>query len=193
MNAKSIKYIVMVVLFSLALISCNQSIPLDRVQETSSENVTTATSTAEVFSYQRISLLDNVKYEIPVDWQTHQDGTKVYHYRNDENYLMVSSVETEFGEDSDQALTDQCADILLESLNTYENFSLETDSTGEVDGAYCRKIVCSYSDDTDHSVIERSVTFSVGGVVYSFDCISFSNMDSYSEDFRRIIGSIVLS
>lgn len=190
MNVKSFKYIVMVFLFSLALISCSQNVPLDRVQETSSETVTT---TAEVFSYRRMGLLDNVQYEIPVDWQTHQEGTKVYHYLNDENYLMVSSMETEFSEDSDQALTDQCADILLESLNTYDNFLLETDCTGDVDGAYCRKIVCSYSDDTNQNVVERSVTFSVDGVVYSFDCVSFNDQARHNEDFRRIIGSIVVS
>jgi hypothetical protein len=68
MNTKSVKYIVMVLSFSLALISCSQNVPLDKVQETSSETVNT---TAEVYSYQRIGLLDSVEYEIPVGWQTH--------------------------------------------------------------------------------------------------------------------------
>lgn len=189
MNVKSIKYVVMVLLFSLALISCSQNVSLDNVQETSSENVTT---TAELFSYQRISLLDSIRYEIPSDWQTCQEGSVVYHYFNDENYLMVSSVCTEFDEDSDQTLTDQFADTLLGNLKTYDDSILLSDCTSDIDGVYCRKIVCSYSDGTNHNVVERSVTFSVGGVVYSFDYVSYNVQDKNSEDFKRIIGSIVL-
>lgn len=189
MNGKNIKYVIMIILLNVALISCSQNVSLDNVQETSGTTI----ATSETLTYCRINLVDGIQYEIPADWQTYEEDDGIYHYFNNENYLMVSSVSTEFSEDTDQVLTDKCVDTLLETLNQYPNFLLETDCMGDIDGAYCRKIVCSYTDEKQNSIIERSVVFSVGGIVYSFDCISLSDQQKNNEDFRRIIGSIIIS
>lgn len=179
----------MLMLLNLFLISCSQNVSLDSVEETSNQT----DITSETLTYCRINLVDGIQYEIPADWQTYDEEDRIYHYFNDENYLMVSSVTTEFSEDTDQVLTDKCTDTLLETLSQYQNFLLETDCNGDIDGAYCRKIVCSYTNEEDKSIIERSVVFSVGGVVYSFDCVSLSNQQKNNEDFRRIIGSVIIS
>ncbi|MCC8068885.1 MAG: hypothetical protein LIO71_03935 [Ruminococcus sp.] len=184
------KYFVIIALLSLSLISCSQNVSLGgSVEETSNE----VAVTSETLAYCRIDLIDGIQYEIPADWQTYNDDDRIYHYFNDENYLMVSSLDTEFSEDTDHVLTDKCTDTLLETLKEYSNFLLETDCSGDIDGAYCRKIVCSYINDEGKSIIERSVMFSVGGIVYSFDCVSLSNQQKNYEDFRRIIGSVIIA
>lgn len=182
------RYISMLIVLSLFLISCSQNIFIGSVEESynSIQEVTSQTLT-----YCRINLIDGIQYEIPSDWQTYEETNRVYHYFNDEHYLMVSSVTTEFSKDIDQTLTNECADALIETFKEYSDFLLEDDCTGNIDGFYCRKISCSYSNESNQRVVERGVVFSIGGVVYSFDCVSLSNQQKNYEDFRRIIGSII--
>ena len=177
----------MLIVLNLCLISCSQNVSIGSVEE-SSNSVQEVTS--QTLTYCRINLIDGIQYEIPLDWQTYEETNRVYHYFNDEDYLMVSSVTTEFSKDTDQTLTDKCADALIETFKEYPNFLLETDCISNIDGAYCRKISCSYTNESNQNVVERGIVFSIGGVVYSFDYVSLSNQKKNYEDFRRIIGSI---
>lgn len=189
MNVKSLKFLVMIIFFSIALISCSQNVSLDNIQETS-------TATAEDFSvtltYSCMEL-DNLRYEIPADWKTYSNHDKIYYCSPTDDYLMVSYLTTEFSKESDKNLTDNCSDTLLNNLNGYNNFLLQTDCSGDIDGIYCRKIVYSYTNENQQNVVERTVIFSINGKVYSFDCVSLNDQPKDYEEFRRIIGSIIVS
>ncbi len=106
---------------------------------------------------------------------------------------MVSCLNTEFSQENDQTLTDKCADALLDNFKSYTNFLLENNSTSDVDGTYCRKLVCTYMDSNNQNVTEMSVVFSIDGIIYSFDEVALNNVDKSKEDFHRIIGSIIIS
>lgn len=190
MKVKSLKALALVVVFNVALISCSQNVSLDTSQESTDASSSEASQT---LTYRLVDTLDGIRYEVPSDWQTYYDGDKAYHYHDGDDYLMVGSVTTEFSKDTDRVLTDHCADTLIESLSDRTDFLLETDCSGDVDGAYCRRLVCYYTDEDLNAVVERSVTFSVNGTVYSFDCVSYGDRLEGDEDFRRIVGSIIVT
>lgn len=191
MNRKILKIVVMIFFFASALVSCTQKLPVIK----GSINIGESQSNILVntYTYYRVTSTDGIVYEIPIDWKTSERNGNTYHYSNGENYLMVSNVFTECSQDTDMVLTDNCASTLLENLNQYNSFLLQTDCTGDIDGAYCRKIVCSYLDETQNTIIEQAIIFSVNGIVYSFDCISYNNSYQNDETFRRIIGSVIIS
>lgn len=191
MSKKSLKVTVMMFFLIVALASCTQKLPIFKGSADLGESQTTMA--VNMYTYYRVTSTDGIVYEIPIGWKTSERDGNTYHYSDGENYLMVSNVSTERSQYTDMVLTDSCATTLLENLSKYDSFLLQTDCVSDVDGAYCRKIVGSYIDDTKETIIERAVIFTIDGMVYSFDCISYGSTYQNDETFRRIIGSIIVS
>ncbi|MGN1411148.1 MAG: hypothetical protein ACI4WH_01390 [Oscillospiraceae bacterium] len=191
MNDKIVRLVIMVFFMCCALISCTQKLPV--IKDSVSIGETQTIATISTYSYYRVTSTEGIVYEIPTDWKTSQRDGNTYHYSNGENYLMVSNVSTEYSQDTDMILTDNCASTLLENFNQYKGFLLQTDCTGDIDGAYCRKLVCSYLDENENTITERTTIFTVNGTVYSFDCISLESSSNCDEIFRRITGSVIIS
>lgn len=191
MNNKIVRLVVMVFFMCCALISCTQKLPA--IKDSINIGETQTVATISTYSYYRVTSTEGIVYEIPTDWKTSQRDGNTFHYSNGDNYLMVSNVSTNYSQDTDMILTDNCASTLLENFKQYDNFFLQTDCSSDIDGAYCRKLVCSYLDKNGKNVTERTTIFTVDGTVYSFDCISMENSANCDEIFRRILGSVIIS
>ena len=190
MNIRFFK-IIIICICCMIFTSCNNK--LISINGNVSIGDTQNTVTIQTYSYYRVTSTQGIEYEIPTDWKTSERNGNTYHYSNGENYLMVSNVSTKFSQDTDMVLTDNCATTLLENLNQYSGFTLQTDCTGDIDGAYCRKIICSYFDDNKNIITEYTTIFTVNGTVYSFDYVSLNSASKNDEFFRRITGSVIIS
>jgi hypothetical protein len=194
LNIKFSRGVIMVMVLAVAVISLVQRLAIQGSFVTLGESQ--SVMAVDTYTYYRVTSTEGIEYEIPLDWKTSERDGNTYHYSNGSDYLMVSGVTTEVSQtddiDTDMALTDGCVSTLLETLQTREDFTLHTDCSGDVDGAYCRRLEYSYSDDLDQTVTEYATIFAVAGTVYSFDYVPLGNVDPHGEVFRRIVGSIVI-
>ena len=150
-------------------------------------------STLETTTYCHIDLVDGISYEVPIDWNTTISKEGVYHYYNNDVYLMVSSRSSGMLQDTDQVLTNSCADTLLDTIQRYSDYILISDHFSNIDGVYYKKLVYSYVNQSGENVSESSVIFTINGTVYSFDYISLGDYPLSDTTFNRIISSIIVT